>query len=320
MPRRLIIIILIVLILGIIAGTAFLVISRLRQSSSKETPNTPSGTLQEAGTGNQTVTDPTADGDNDGLNNGEESTWGTDPKNADTDGDSYLDGEEVKAQHNPTIPAPDDKLPEGFIPGKNIVPLTEAPSEPIAVDQFFADNLDLSGGNKNLTEEYNKAYPDAAKSPTTLANFVDAQPIVTKLPTPKESVIVTQNETGREALVGYVASLNDFKPLNNKAIMQIALQDLYTNNDPSSIEGMALSVHYYQEQLLRQTVPAPAANLHKLLLGYTQLLEATFDQIALWNEDRVKALVGIRQLAEIDQTYYPLLIQETAKFASSPIQ
>lgn len=51
------------------------------------------------------------DWDNDGLNNKEESFWGTDPSNSDTDGDGYLDGEEVASGHDPLIPGPDDLLP-----------------------------------------------------------------------------------------------------------------------------------------------------------------------------------------------------------------
>jgi hypothetical protein len=42
-----------------------------------------------------------ADTDNDGLSNSEEKKYGTDPKNPDTDGDSYLDGQEVEAGYNP---------------------------------------------------------------------------------------------------------------------------------------------------------------------------------------------------------------------------
>lgn len=48
------------------------------------------------------------DWDNDGLNNREESFWGTDPNNPDSDGDEYLDGEEVASGHDPLIPAPND--------------------------------------------------------------------------------------------------------------------------------------------------------------------------------------------------------------------
>lgn len=51
------------------------------------------------------------DFDNDGLSNKEESYWNTDPNNPDTDGDGYLDGEEVISGHDPLIPGPDDLLP-----------------------------------------------------------------------------------------------------------------------------------------------------------------------------------------------------------------
>ena len=50
------------------------------------------------------------DWDKDGLLNSDESFWGTDPNNSDTDGDKYLDGEEVAAGHDPTIPAPNDLI------------------------------------------------------------------------------------------------------------------------------------------------------------------------------------------------------------------
>ncbi|MEW6511747.1 MAG: OmpA family protein [Bacteroidota bacterium] len=55
------------------------------------------------------------DDDNDGLRNGEERRFGTDPKNPDSDGDGLLDGEEVKRYRtNPTRPDTDaDGLPDG---------------------------------------------------------------------------------------------------------------------------------------------------------------------------------------------------------------
>lgn len=51
-----------------------------------------------------------SDWDDDGLNNREESYWNTDPNNPDTDGDNYLDGEEVVSSHDPLIPAPNDLI------------------------------------------------------------------------------------------------------------------------------------------------------------------------------------------------------------------
>ncbi|MFH1461234.1 MAG: hypothetical protein ABIF84_02340, partial [Patescibacteria group bacterium] len=51
--------------------------------------------------------------DNDGLAGWEENLYKTDPNNPDTDGDGYLDGEEIAAGYDPTKPAPDDKLTDG---------------------------------------------------------------------------------------------------------------------------------------------------------------------------------------------------------------
>jgi len=50
------------------------------------------------------------DVDKDGLSNREESFWNTDFQNPDTDGDGFLDGEEVASGHDPLKPGPDDKL------------------------------------------------------------------------------------------------------------------------------------------------------------------------------------------------------------------
>ncbi len=52
-----------------------------------------------------------SDLDNDGLNNKDESYWNTDFQNPDTDGDKFLDGEEVASGHDPLLPGPNDLLP-----------------------------------------------------------------------------------------------------------------------------------------------------------------------------------------------------------------
>lgn len=50
------------------------------------------------------------DSDNDNLSDFEEQRIGTSPQNPDTDGDGYLDGQEVASGYNPLIPAPQDKV------------------------------------------------------------------------------------------------------------------------------------------------------------------------------------------------------------------
>lgn len=63
-----------------------------------------------------------SDSDNDGLSNHEESYWNTDFQNPDTDGDGFLDGEEVASGHDPLKPGPDDAL----ISSKNLTEKSSA--------------------------------------------------------------------------------------------------------------------------------------------------------------------------------------------------
>jgi len=59
-----------------------------------------------------------SDTDKDGLKNRDESYWNTDFQNPDTDGDGYLDGEEVASGHDPLIPGPNDLLNNGNLTDK----------------------------------------------------------------------------------------------------------------------------------------------------------------------------------------------------------
>ncbi len=51
--------------------------------------------------GDESISQPLKDSDNDGLFDDEEIQYGTDPNNPDTDGDGYSDGDEVKNGYNP---------------------------------------------------------------------------------------------------------------------------------------------------------------------------------------------------------------------------
>lgn len=311
MPRRVIIIIILsLLIIGIIGGSAVLIINRLRERSIATVTPAPSGALTAAPTSDQPIADPTADDDHDGLINADEKTWGTDSQNPDTDGDGYKDGEEVVARHNPTIAAPNDKLPDGFVPGKDLTPLAPAPVQPLAVDQFFAENLDLSGGDRNLTNEYKQQVAEADRTPDTLVQYARQQPIVTQLPTPATKAILLQVADTPLVLREYIETAGDLAVFSNRTLIAEAINDLFQNGDPSGIRGLALKVRLQQQQLITLRVPPTAEPLQKLLLGYTELLAASYEQMAMYNDDPVKAVVGMHQLEEIDRTYYPLIERE----------
>lgn len=311
MPRRLIIGILVVLILGIVGGTIALVVQRFRGDEVATLPTPSPGGLTPAQPGSQQVTNPTGDDDNDGLTNAEEVLWGTSSANPDTDNDGYKDGEEVAANHNPTIPAPGDKLPENFQPGQNIQPL--APAAPLAADQFFEDNLDLTRQNVNLTEGYRDKYPEQERTPDTLVAYAKSQPIITKLPRPAvKSIQIAASDTPL-ALDSYLDIAGNLAVFSNRSVLAEGLDDVFSGGNPGIIYGQAASMRLHQKGLIARSVPPAAVELHKLLLGYTELLAATYEQIAQYNDDPVKALNGVYQLETIDQQYYPLIEQEVGR-------
>lgn len=311
MSRRLIIILLIVLVVGVIGGAAVLVMNRLRGGTPEVTQTTTTGQLGEAELGGQNIVNPAGDDDGDGLTNADEALWGTDKKNPDTDGDNFLDGEEVKANYNPTIPSPNDKLPEGFKPGKDLQPLETAASQPVAVDQFFQTNLDLTLGTKNYTDQYRSQVTEKDRTPDTLDAFIKAQPIITKLPTPTDKAILLQEKDTPNVLSEYIFMANTVDAsFSDRTTFAQAINDVFGKNEAASMAGLATIMKLQQEKLITQRVPPAALNLHKLLLGYAQLLEATFNQITKYNEDEVRAVLAMRQWEENDKLYIPLIEHE----------
>lgn len=314
MSRRLILVLLVVLIIGVVGGTAYFVITRLR-SGQEETPTGP-GSLTQAQPGGQNVVNPTGDDDADGLTNSDESLWGTDTKNPDTDADGYFDGEEVKANYNPTIPSPNDKLPDGFLPGKDLAPLPPSASEPIAVDQFFQDNLDLTLGTKNYTQEYQKQYDEASRNSKTLLAFAQSQPVVTQLPRPAEKAVLAQTDDSPQAIAAYLTKTGTIGIFSNRPLFTTAINDLFGRRDPSTIEGVAFMMKIFKEDLLQTPVPPSAVAYHQLLLGYSEMLESTLTQMGRYNEDRVRAIVAMKQWEENDKKYVPLIEQEQERLAT----
>ena len=313
MSRRLVIGILVVLIIGVAGGAAVLVAQRLRQGvapAATPTPATGTPQLPGAETGTQQQVDPSADNDGDGLSNSDEQLWGTNINNTDTDGDNFADGAEVAARHNPTIPGPNDLLPDGFVPGRNVTPLETAANTPVAVDQFFERNLDLNLSGKNYTEDYRARFGDNNRTPETLNQYVQEQAVVTKLPTPLGRAVAVEGGDTPAALSAYLSVAGDITPFSNPTVVASALNDLVQNNDPASVRGLALAVRLRQQDLVALKVPPAAENLQRLLLGYSELLAATYDVIAEYPEDQVKAAVGVRQLEANAATYMPLIIAE----------
>ena len=310
MQKPLLVIIVAVAVLGIIGGGVLLWF-RLGEKSgapaSKEEDKTSFGVLTPAGESEQSAQQlASSDTDSDGLINSEEAVWGTDPDNPDTDGDGYLDGEEVAAGHDPTIPAPNDKLSNpSAVPIDGTAP-TGGPLEP---DQYFADNLDFTGG-ANLTKEYNRQYNTKDRSPATMSEFADRQPVIDRLPRPDSALLSNEGTPDTPATISQYLTMADNKNALANPMLYVQAQLDLQRNDPTTMQSIALSVRSYRDDLANISVPTSALPVHQLLLGYTEALADTFDQIASQQDDPVESMVATRQLEVLDRKYYPLISAE----------
>lgn len=312
MSRRAVIGILILLIIGVLGGTIALIVSRFstKQPPVTQTPQT--SALPGSNTGGQQIVDPTGDSDADGLTNADEKLWGTNPNNIDTDGDGFKDGEEVQSNHNPTIPSPNDKLPTGFVPGQNIAPLEGSATSPTSFESFFADNVDLTGGKTNLTQEYGKSVPDKDKTALTFNNFIYSQPLTTSLPRINDSLIIRAGDSSAE-LSQYLSVAGNLDQISDKTDFSLALTDVFESKNASGFQVLSDRAKAFEESIKALPTPPQALEYHKLIIGYSSLLTATFQQISNYPNDQVRALVAIRQVDAIDRQYYHIILNERAR-------
>ena len=98
------------------------------------------------------VCDKSVDTDCDGLINSEEKLYGTDPENADTDGDSYSDMVEIESGYDPLKPAPGDRVLAVTKAESNLA--KEAVGESSVTDNFSQKLIELvEADDQNVTKE-----------------------------------------------------------------------------------------------------------------------------------------------------------------------
>ncbi len=211
------------------------------------------------------------DSDHDGIPDIYEAYYHTDPFNPDTDGDGYLDGEEVAEGCSPIIPAPNDCGSKGRVP-QNV---TEHFSS-LMLGGLLSN--DLKKSNPASSSYLGLLIDDALKTKQILLSVDDTN-------SKKTTSLTTQ--TPQEYLNAIESVLKKYfyiKKYENLDAMN------YENFDFSSY---AENLNQLYDKLIQISPPQDWEQTHKDLLGFALELKNYFSNLNDQKQDPLKALMTI---------------------------
>ena len=250
--------------------------------------------------------DADSDWDNDGLNNREESFWGTDPNKPDTDGDGYLDGEEVASVHDPLILAPNDFLPTTDNLTMKMSQLTLA---------GLAEGS-LKSGNPN----YEKALNDLAT--------VVATDAINSLTTDTSKINLTVTSSDKLFQQRYIEELSPIfgeflkvfigqmygleKNLKNIGAFGMGYEDVSSSFSEASS-------HYEKifNDLIKISVPENWKENHLQLIQLSKELSQSSQAVVSGTKDPIKAAVGLNKIFQLWEFLPEISASFTAKIHSN---
>ncbi len=255
------------------------------------------------------------DSDNDGLRDWEEELFHTNPNNPDTDGDGYLDGEEIDSGHNPLVKAPGDKI--SFYP----LPLGEKYNitQKVLSDETLDSMLDSYVLQKG---EYIEDHPEIY-SPETFSAFTKdstiqemsqraladsypvllekAEQIILEIPEIFEINITDEDikiseDNSSEAVRLYLSQVSTLLNSDVFFLQEETFRALILaiqNNNFSYLDGLIKTNDTKIEQVKAITVPSSWKEIHKEGLELTLQIRNIFVSFRDIQNDPLKAYVAL---------------------------
>lgn len=253
------------------------------------------------------------DADHDGLSNQEESYWATEWQNPDTDGDKFLDGEEVLSGHDPRVAGPDDLLAKtnGFIKSGTDNNLTENLSSLITAGLYAGDL-----GKDAPTKTYESAINNLSLS------VIDNGYIALN-PAAEISTTVSDSKENQEKYLSEVIDVLETKLMNSFLFapikLQIFTQKLTSSNSRNakeiSVELLSEAMNFQNNAniLEKFAVPSSWKEIHTELLGGLRSLALSYQAMGYFDKDPMKAIVATRNIEDVYSNAPKLLVKITQK-------
>ena len=278
------------------------------------------------------------DSDNDGLKDWEEELYKTDPHNPDTDGDGYLDGEEVNSGHNPLVKAPGDKLSFYPLPLGDKYNITKK----VLSEEVIGYMLDSYLAQKG---EYINDHP-GINSPETFAALIKqstietmsrwavgdiypallekAEKTIAEIPeifnvNITDGDIKISENNSPEAIKLYLSQISSiynsetfFLQEQSLKILEYALQA----QDFSQIDKLIKTNDEKIETMKEIITPSSWKENHKQRLKYTILLRNIFVSLRNFQNDPLKSYIALQEFEQFAEKWNSL-VEETKNLAKN---
>lgn len=266
------------------------------------------------------------DFDRDGLSNGEERTLGTDPKKADTDGDSYSDGVEIESGYDPLKPAPGDRIIK-----ENITPkIAPVQSSTTNVTRKISENLvsyiadAQEAGDADVTsEEFSQAISQAIDEEVEFSETppIDVSEIIIKkrnldnLSTEEKDAAMKEDATEYFTSISYIFmtsfpdSFFDRSPDELQTELMNHLSDFSSSvSDFQYFEDLAENALTAEKQMKEIAVPEDLVSIHSeglYLLRYMGDLyeQGDYKKVSTDAAPMIATLAQIQGLINISLTF-----------------
>lgn len=269
-----------------ITGVSFVI----SQDRSKTTNSIVSNGTEEMGLSQESSA--TKDSDLDGLYDWEESLWGTDMNDSDTDDDGTSDGDEVSQNRNPLIAGPNDVL---YNNSDLVSPDTTEEEFSEAKQEFYSAFLQQRG------EEIREMTVEALIQDFNAEEFSDKEKYsLSDLNTSSQSdevFIRAYGNTLGEIFARY-ANKDDY-PYDEVAIFGRSMQNK-NSSELFKLEFVSLAYKNLAEDLLATEIPMSAAENHLLLVNGYDMLSETTDTMRFLLEDPLRS--GLAYETYVGQT------------------
>ncbi len=255
--------------------------------------------------------------DQDGLANADESYWNTDSENPDTDGDGYLDGEEVASGFDPKTPNSTD----GGDNLKDILGWSPQPVDVTSADFNLTDNFTglVAGGIAagDLMPNTDPTKKDEAINYLSLAiidDFYKTQnfqpPSIKTIDDSNENQVQYLNSLSK-TIKDDLISLSPTAPTLNLGVSSTDQKEYFTNKS----QQFNLSFN----KVAGLEVPKDWLEIHKNILSILHRFSLDYQFIAFYETDPMKAITALNEIVNLNMETQTLLNQIQFKIETNKL-